>query len=68
MVYLPDAIQGPDTREGNLVQKVCVVLHLRILEEDDIYSREESLYECLVTSPMIPKVVINLSTYLLLYP
>ena len=42
VVDLPDAIQGPDTREGNLVQKVCIVLHLRLLDVDDIYPRAES--------------------------
>ena len=38
---LPDAIEGPDTREGNLVEKVDVVLHLRLLKEDDIYPRAD---------------------------
>ena len=40
-VDLPDAIQGPNTGEGNLVQKVCMVLHLRLLDEDYIYSRAD---------------------------
>ena len=40
---LPDAIKGPDTREGNLVQKVCIVLHLTLPIEDDIYPRAEWL-------------------------
>ena len=40
---LPDAIVGPDTREGNLVENVDVVLHLRLLEEDDIYARVDLL-------------------------
>ena len=43
VVDLSETIQGTDTREGNLVQKVCIVLHLRLLEEDDIYPRAESL-------------------------
>ena len=43
MVDLSDAIQGSDTREGNKVQKVFVVLHLRLLEEEDFYSKSESL-------------------------
>ena len=33
--------EGLDTREGNLVQKVCVVLHLRLLDEDNIYPRAD---------------------------
>ena len=40
MVDLLDAIQSPDTREGNLVQKVLVVLHLRLF---DIYLRADLL-------------------------
>ena len=37
MVDHPDDIKGPDIREGNLAQKVCILLHLRLLKEDDIY-------------------------------
>ena len=40
MVDLPDAIQDPDTREDNLVQKVLVVLHLGLFK---IYLRADLL-------------------------
>ena len=43
MVDLPDTIQGPATNEGNLVQKMCVVLLLRLIEGDGIYPGVESL-------------------------
>ena len=72
MVGLTDAIQGPDTREGNLVQKVCGVFHLRLLEEDDMYpwadlpgSGSKILSRL---NPLLPEVVTNIKSDLLLYP
>ena len=43
VVDLPNTIYGPDTKEGSLVQKVCGVLHLRLLQKDDIYPKAELL-------------------------
>ena len=38
-------IQGPKTRYGNLVRKMCVVFNLRLLKKDDIYIVFSSLEE-----------------------
>ena len=72
MVGLTDAIQGPDTREGNLVQKVCIALYLRLLDEDDIDPMADlpgSGSKILSRlNPLLPEVVTNLKSDLLLYP